>query len=211
MRKDAIVLGLAGTCFGLLVGWILGSQQAAPPSAAPAATTASAAAPSSGPGPAPIDQTRVDRLQRRATDAPRDAAVRVELANLYYDAQRFDLAMPWYEAAWAIEPKNVDVSTDLAVCYFQTNQVDRALAQLDRSLALDPRHLKTLLNQGIVRATGKRDMAGAAQSWEKVVAIAPASEEARIARDALQMIKAGHGTSPAGRGASPDAKSGGGA
>ncbi len=192
MKKDAIVLGLAGTCFGLLLGWILGSQHAGAPVAPAAAAPQSAAAPAAPP-PAPLDQARVTALQNRASDAPADAAVRVELANLYYDARRFDLAMPWYEAAFTLQPKNVDVSTDLAICYFETNQVDRALAQLDRSLTLDPRHVKTLFNQGIVRASGKRDLRGATESWEKVLQIAPASEEARIAREALAAISSGHG------------------
>lgn len=206
MKKDAIVLGLAGTCFGLLLGWILGTQHAAGP-AAPTAAAApqSAAAPPSPPPPAPIDQARVTALQERASSAPADAAVRAELGNLYYDARRFDLAMPWYEAAFALQPKNIDVSTDLAICYFETNQVDRALAQLDRSLALDARHVKTLFNQGIIRASGKRDLRGATESWEKVLQIAPASEEARIAREALAAITSGHGGTP---GTAPPAKGG---
>ena len=77
--------------------------------------------------------------------------MRVELANVYYDARRFDLAIPWYEAALTIDPKNVNASTDLAICYYYTNNIDRALTQIDRSLALDPRHVKSLLNQGIIR------------------------------------------------------------
>jgi hypothetical protein len=42
--------------------------------------------------------------------------------------------------------------------------VDRALRQLERSLAIDPRNLKALFSQGIVRARGKQDLAGAAES-----------------------------------------------
>ncbi len=72
-----------------------------------------------------------------------------------------------------LDPRNVNASTDLGVCYYYTNQVDRALAQLDYSLSIDPKHAKTLLNQGIVRAFGKQDLAGAAQSWQKVVDVAP--------------------------------------
>ncbi len=52
----------------------------------------------------------------------------------------------------------MDVSTDLAVAYYYTQQADRALAQLDHSLKIDPTHLKTLLNQGIIRAFGKQDL-----------------------------------------------------
>lgn len=208
MRRDAIVAALAGTFFGLLVGWILGSQQSRP-APAPATTTAAASGQQNRerPQPPPIDTARVASLEQRATAAPQDPIVRAQLGNLYLDAERPDLAIPWYEAAWRLDPKNVDVSTDLGVAYFHTNQIDRALAQLDLSLSVDPKNLKALLNQGIVHATGKRDFDAASRSLQKVVDIAPGSEEARIAREALAAIASGH---TSGKGAPPaNQKSGG--
>jgi tetratricopeptide (TPR) repeat protein len=196
MTREAIVVGISGTLFGLIVGWILGSQMTAPPPAPAAGVTASAGAPEQAPP--PLDVERAADLERRAKSQPADAGVRVELANLYYDARRFDLAIPWYEAALALDAKNVNASTDLAISYYYTNQIDRALAQIDKSLAVDPRHVKSLLNQGIIRF-GKEDRRGAAESWEKVVAIAPDSDEARMARQGLDGLKSGHGGGESGR------------
>jgi tetratricopeptide (TPR) repeat protein len=93
-----------------------------------------------------------------------------------------------YEAALAIDPSNVDASTDLAVSYYYTGQVDRALAQIDRSLSVDPDHVKTLFNQGVIRAGGKEDLAGAATSLERVVQLAPQSAEGVRARELLENI-----------------------
>jgi tetratricopeptide (TPR) repeat protein len=197
MTREAIVVGISGTLFGLIVGWILGSQMTAPPPAPGAGVTASAGAPEQAPPP-PLDVERAADLERRAKSQPADAGVRVELANLYYDARRFDLAIPWYEAALALDAKHVNASTDLAISYYYTNQIDRALAQIDKSLAVDPRHVKSLLNQGIIRF-GKEDRRGAAESWEKVVAIAPDSDEARMARQGLDGLKSGHGGGESGR------------
>ena len=161
--------------FGVLLGWILGSQQAGPP--APTAAPASALVRIAGQRPRHrrAGARRAARVGARAqaNAQPSNAAVRVELGNVYFDAERFDLAMPWYEAALKLDPKNVDVSTDLASATTTRIRSIEALAQIDHSLALDPKHLKTLLNQGIVRAFGKQDLAGAVESWEKVVAIAP--------------------------------------
>ena len=43
MRADAIVFGIAGSLFGLIIGWVLGSQQArSGPVAAPVAQSAPA-------------------------------------------------------------------------------------------------------------------------------------------------------------------------
>jgi hypothetical protein len=52
--------------------------------------------------------------------------------------------------------------------------------------------VKTLLNQGIVKAFGKQDLQGAVAAWEKVIQIAPASPEAETARKALQGLKSAH-------------------
>ena len=199
MKRDAWMFGVSGAVFGVLVGWIIGTQRVAPDPAAP--RPAQAAAPSASDQNTPVvDTARVADLETRAKARPADATVRTELANLYFDARRFDLAIPWYEAALKLEPKNVNVSTDLAVAYFSINEIDRALKQVDYSLAIDRKHVKTLLNQGIFLAMGKRDLAGAAASWEQVVAIAPDSAEARIARQGLDGIKSQHAAEPGGKG-----------
>lgn len=192
MTRDSLVFAISGTCFGLLVGWILGSQTARP---APATAPQSAAAPAPPPGERqapPLDVQRAADLERQANSRSGDAPVRAELGNVYYDAERFDLAIPWYEAALRLDARNVNVSTDLALCYYFTGDADKALRQIDYSLSVDPRHIKTLLNQGIIRAFGKNDLKGAAESWEKVVEIAPASEEARRAKQGLDGLRSAH-------------------
>jgi tetratricopeptide (TPR) repeat protein len=203
MTRDAIVFGLSGTMFGLLMGWIIGSQQA-PRVAAPtpqSASNAAAASAASGAPQAPpepvFDERRAADLERSAKEQPKDAAVRARLADLYYDARRFPQAIQWYEASLALDPKNVNVSTDLAAAFYYMNDFDRALKQIDVSLAIDRAHAKTLLNQGIILAFGKHDLAGAKASWEKVVATAPGTEEAARARQGLDAIAAPAGPASA--------------
>jgi tetratricopeptide (TPR) repeat protein len=191
-----------------MIGWIRGSQQegtSPAPAPASAASVAPAASSQTGPEATPLDDRRVADLQKIATGDPRNADVRTELGNMYFDAQKYELAIPWYEAAYTIKKTDPNVSTDLAIAYFYTNQADRALAQLDASLAIDPRHLKTLLNQGIVRWIGKNDLKGAAASWKKVVDIAPGSEEAKKAQQGLDGLNGsgGHPAAGAGRGGRP--------
>ena len=207
MSRETIVTAISFTCFGVLVGWILGSQQAASAPPAAGASAAGPAATGGAPPAPPLDMQRAADLERQAGARPADAAIRAELGNVYYDGGRYDLAAPWYEASLKIDPKNVTVSTDLAVCYYNSNQTDKALAQIDHSLSVDPRHAKTLLNQGIIRAFGKSDLKGATESWEKVVTLAPGTEEAKRAQQALNDVKAAHpggavGTAPASGGRS---------
>jgi len=189
MKKDALAFVLSGTVFLGLAGWMIGTQGPEPP--APVLDP-SAQAGATQDAPPPLDQARVSALEQQAAAEPRNAAIRVDLANLYFDAERFADAGPWYEAALEIDPKNVDASSDLAVVYFYRGEMDRALAQLDRALAVEALHPKALLNQGIIRAFGKQDLAGAAESWEKVVAAAPDSLEGQRARQGLDGLRAAH-------------------
>jgi len=201
MKSDGIAYGIAGILFGLIAGWVIGSQQASM-RAVPAAPQAQAAPAGSGSAQtraAVLDDTKVNALKTVVDREPSNAKPRVELANLYFDAERYDDAIKWYEEALKLEPTDVNVSTDLGVCYYYTNQPDKALAQFDKSLKLDPKHAKTLLNVGIVRAFGKQDLDGAAQAWQQVMKLAPNSPEGEAAKRALDSLQSAHpGTSKPG-------------
>ena len=188
-------MGLAGVFFGILVGWIVGSQQPGgrPPTAA-AVVAPAAAQPGATQAPAqpPLDESRASAMKTTAQQNPTDAVTRVQLGNMYFDAGRYPESVEWYEAALKVNPKDVNASTDLGIAYYYMNQADKALAQFDRSLDVDPKHAKTLLNIGIVRAFGKQDLKGASEAWQKVLAIAPGSEEARAAQQALEGVKSAH-------------------
>jgi tetratricopeptide (TPR) repeat protein len=192
MRADSIVFAIAGMCFGVILGWVLGTLQAA--RTAPAAAVAQSAAP--GPGNtqqrAVLDEAKVQALTTILNSDPNNGGAALQLANTYFDAERYEDATKWYERALKADPKNVDASTDLGVSYYYLNQADRALQQFDYSLKLNPSHTKTLLNQGIVMAFGKQDLAAASVAWKKVVDIAPDSPEGQAAKRALEGVAAAH-------------------
>ena len=195
MKSDSIAFGIAGVVFGLIAGWIIGSQQTLG-CATGSTGRAQAAAPASASGSTPtatiLDENKVTAFQSVAEREPSNPKPRVELANLYFDAERYDDAIKWYGEALKLAPDDVNVSTDLGISYFYLNQPDKALEQLTRSLKIDPKHTKTLLNVGIVRAYGKQDLAGAEQAWGQVVQIAPDSPEGQQAKRALDALKSAH-------------------
>jgi cytochrome c-type biogenesis protein CcmH/NrfG len=203
MKAESIVFAIAGSLFGLIVGWILGSQQAAPAgrlSAVPPPAEQPAASADAPPPPARLDEGRVQAMRTVAEQNPSDPQPRVELGNMYFDAERYSDAITWYEAALSINPKDPNVSTDLGVAYYYTNQPDKAVTQFQRSLAVDPKHTKTLLNLGIVKAFGKQDLTGAAEAWQQVVALSPDSPEGQAAKKALEGLRSAHPSSPPGAG-----------
>ncbi len=201
MKAESIVFAVAGMCFGVILGWVIGAQQASQP----AAPAAAAPAPAQGQGtarqaPPPLDEAKVQALMTVIKNDPKNAGAAVQLANTYFDAERYEDAIKWYEESLRLDPKNPDASTDLGISYYYAGQADRALQQFEASLEIDPRHTKTLLNKGIVLAFGKQDLAGAEEAWKQVVALAPDTPEGQAARRGLEgLAAAGHprpGTTP---------------
>ena len=194
MKSDSVAFGVAGIAFGLIAGWIIGTEQAKP--AAPQAAQAAPAPAQTGASntrAALVDDAKVNALKSVAEREPKNAKPRIDLGNLYFDAERYDDAITWYEQALALSPNDENLSTDLGVCYYYTNQPDKALVRFDASLKLNPKHVKTLLNLGIVRAFGKQDLAGATKAWEQVLALDPNGPEGQAAKRALDTLKSAHG------------------
>jgi len=196
MKSDSILYTLAGMCFGVILGWVMGTQQR--PGPAPVAQVAAGAAQGAQAGagsqrqPPALDEAKVQALTTILSSDPRNAGAAIQLANVYFDAERWDDAIGWYLKALEIDPKNPDASTDLGVSYYYTNRTEEALAQFEKSLAMDAKHTKTLLNKGIVLAFGKQDIKGATAEWQKVVDLAPTSPEGAAAKRALEGVAAAH-------------------
>ena len=206
MKAESIVYAIAGMCFGIILGWIIATQQQPARAVAPVAQAAggtqqqqqSQSASASGQQAKVLDEARVQQLTTILTSDPKNAGAAVQLGNTYFDAERYPEAINWYEKALAIDPKNADASTDLGVSYYYKNRADEALKQFENSLRIDPKHAKTLLNKGIVLAFGKQDLNGAAESWRKVVELAPNSPEAQAAQRGLEGIAASQSGARAG-------------
>jgi tetratricopeptide (TPR) repeat protein len=182
-----VFLAVAIGFFGVALGYAIGSRQsplpqyaAVPP--APVAAVAPAAAPATGIG----DETQITAYRNILAADPKNAAAAIQLGNLLYDAGRYGEAVPYYRQALALDAKNVNVSTDLGTALWYSGNPDDALKQYDVSLKIDSRHEPTLFNIGVVRLEGKKDVPGAIEAWQRLIAINPLSEQASKARQRLE-------------------------
>src|SRR5687768_9869248 len=116
MKAESIVFTVAGMFFGVILGWVLGAQQAG--RTAPVVQPAAAAQTGNTQQRAVLDEARVKSLTAVLDSDPSNAGAAVQLANVYFDGERFDDAIKWYEQALKLDPKNVDASTDLGVSYY---------------------------------------------------------------------------------------------
>jgi tetratricopeptide (TPR) repeat protein len=121
--------------------------------------------------PAPVLQ-ELNALRARLKANPSDLAALVGLADMYFDAGKFDEAGVYARRALALDPGNPDVRTDYATALHQTGHDLDALAQLDTVLAQRPKFVQALFNRGVVlQAIGRRTDAIAA--FQRFIAVAP--------------------------------------
>ena len=104
---------------------------------------------------------------------PKNVDLLNKIALTYKASHQFQDAISYFQKALDVDPKNVPIRTDMASCMYYTGDVDGALAQLDRSLAYDSKHPGTLMNIGIIRWQGKKDVNGAVAAWEKLLKLNP--------------------------------------
>lgn len=190
MSALAVVSGIAGMLFGIIVGYLIATQQGATASAATAGPAPSASAPAASSNAPAINEQELQAYRDILKNDPKNARAATELANRLYDAGRYSEAIVYYRQALAVDPKNIAVSTDLATAIWYTGDADGALAQFGQSLAIDPTHAQTLFNVGIVKSQGKNDSKGAVEAWEKLLAANPGYPEAERVRRLLNDAKA---------------------
>jgi tetratricopeptide (TPR) repeat protein len=192
MKSDAIAYVVAGICFGVILGWVIATQQIRQAARQPAIQAPTAQGGATAPQAPPLDTQREQVLTTLLQDDPDNVEASIELANVYFDAERWPEAIRWYERALELDPANANASTDLGVSYYNDDRPDRALEQFEHSLDIDPAHTKTLFNKGIVLAFAREDLNGAIEQWQQVVDLAPASSEGLAARQLLENVATAH-------------------
>jgi tetratricopeptide (TPR) repeat protein len=142
-----------------------------------------------GGGPPVAVRAALDQLRARLKANPDDLAALVGLGDLFFDAGKFDQALPLYRHALALDPSNPDVRTDAASALHQTGHDLEALRELDAVLRTRPTFAQALFNRAIVlRAIGRRTDAVAA--FKRFLTVAPNDPRADDARANLRELGA---------------------
>lgn len=203
MNRD-LVFFVAGLCFGVGAGFFVFRALASPSGSMSVATAGAGSAASPGASQigldnvdrgqqaAPLDEAAAERLEASAEQNPNDAEARAELGKLYLDAGRYEDAGAWFRAALELEPRNVRARTQLALSLLNLGRLDDAIAAYEENLRVEPEHPASLLGLGRVKLYLQQDIDGGLALWEKLIAVAPSSAEARSVRDELDALKSAH-------------------
>jgi cytochrome c-type biogenesis protein CcmH/NrfG len=186
VKKEIVITAVVFLGVGFLAGYVYKAQsvpsgsevESAPLSPTDEGPASGASAGASGqalpPGHPPIaDPATIQMIEQQASQNPNDPAPALQLANLFFDQGQYDQAVPWYQKALQLDPKNVSARTDLGTCFFNLGKPDEALREFRQSLEIDPRHEPTLFNVVVVNLEGKHDLRAAREAWEKLHRLNP--------------------------------------
>jgi len=170
MNNRQIVFGLVGIAIGFVLGFFTSDLIKKEPAPVAAVQGQSDQLPQNHPS--MEDMQKLQAMQEQAAAHLEDKQVRIALGNAYYDMQRFDAAIKWYEEAVRLDPNNVSVNTDLGTCYLYTNNPQRAIELYKKSLAIDEKHPQSLQNLGFAYFS-TANFTDAVTTWEKLLATHP--------------------------------------
>ncbi len=129
-------------------------------------------------------EAHIQALKDKIHQEPDNVKNYVDLGNLLFDAGRFTDAIPYYQKALELDPKQPEVIVDMGVCYFQQEDYAKAKELFQKALDIDPNHVYALYNMGIVDIR-MGDVEGLINAWTKLIEIAPNSPQAQRAKQIL--------------------------
>lgn len=190
MQRQKTVIGIVGVLVGFVIGFFAGQLREPVFSDAAFSRGDGAIAnhlPEDHPSPELMHQ--LEHWRQDALENPQDKRTRVSLANAYFDMQRFDAAIPWFEEALALDPVDINVVTDLATSYLYLGHVERSIELYQRSLELEPDHPQTLQNIGIA-FFATRHYNEAVRYWDRLLSSHPEYPHAEQIRLQIEKAKA---------------------
>jgi len=192
--RGVILLALFAFMAGLAIGSL--TRDASAPVLATAASgnlPAGAVAPgesSQAVSPEALQKMAVPLLAAVKAD-PKNRVALIQLGNFYYDHKQFQDAIENYRRVLEIDPKNMDVRTDLGTAYWYLGSAEKAIAEYDKALAIQPNYAPTMMNLGIIRQEGLKDVAGALLIWKKLLETNPTFSQRQRVLDLIVQAENG--------------------
>ncbi|HVZ42110.1 MAG TPA: hypothetical protein VHI13_22715 [Candidatus Kapabacteria bacterium] len=101
-------------------------------------------------GPTPEQRARIAELEKQVAAHPNDLDASLKLANLYYDTEEHQKALPLYSAYLKAHPENSDVRTDMAFSMAASGDLSGGINQLRGVLHKDPNQQKATFNLAVM-------------------------------------------------------------
>ncbi len=183
----AVVL-LLGIVFAVQIGRAGRLFKEEPVTAAPAAPAAPA--PGAPAGGAPLDaREQIAAAQTVVQQDPKNLQAWIALGNLYFDTHQHEKSIDAYARALELKPDDPNVLTDQGIMFRAVGAFDKAIANFQKASQIDPGHLQSLFNLGVVYGYDLKNLPKAEEAWNRLIQLAPSSENAKQARQAMAELR----------------------
>lgn len=113
----------------------------------------------------------------------------VALGNIYFDANKPDEAVPYYEGALRIKPGDAGVLTDLATMKRAQGKPNDAVALLKKVVAKDSTMGQAWFNLGVIYSFDLKNQKDAIAAWKRYLDLNPMSEHAQAVQKAIDSLE----------------------
>jgi cytochrome c-type biogenesis protein CcmH/NrfG len=113
----------------------------------------------------------------------------VALGNLYFDDQKPDQAIQYYEGALRLKPGDPNVMTDLATMKRAVGQADEAVKLLEQVVAKDSTLGQAWFNLGVIYSFDLNDAKHAIAAWKRYLDLDPLSQHAHAVQEAIDSLE----------------------
>jgi tetratricopeptide (TPR) repeat protein len=159
------------------------------PAGRPAAIPETAASQMPADHPSPEIIEKLMALQQQIAGDPQNPDYLAQMANLYYDMQKYDKAIEYYQQSLNIRPGDASVETDLAASFHYLGQSDKALETLDKILEYQPGFPQAMFNKGVILAHAKNDVQGAIKVWDDLLQTNPDFSQKANLQQMIRQLK----------------------
>ncbi len=124
-------------------------------------------------------------IENKIAASPDSIELVLQYAHLLQDTGIFEKAIEQYKKYLVKVPKNEEAIIDMGVCYFNLENIVKADSLVRAALKINPNNPTGNFNMGVITLNqGKKEES---RAWfEKVIAVAPNSDQAEVAKEILQ-------------------------
>lgn len=193
MKRESISFALAGIFFGFVVGYVLAFQIHAPRTRAgePQAAATAPGQPAQEDPEAMMTRIteQVDHLKQHIAQDPGDPRPMLDLADLYFQAGKFDQASDYLQMALEAVPDDLQVRNTVGEYLLQLDRVEDARRLFQQSVDQDRDDARSWLDLGVAIFAMEHDEEAAERAFAEVDRIQPGNQQLAEIRRQLALMR----------------------
>jgi tetratricopeptide (TPR) repeat protein len=130
----------------------------------------------------------IEYFKKMLEKAPQSQDTLINLSAIYFERGNLEEGMKYFRQLDEKSLNDPSLFFNIGILLFKSNQIDMAIEYLSKSLELDPNNVDAHYQMGLANLN-KGNMEEAKASFEKVIALAPESEKAALAKNLLAHIQ----------------------